>query len=289
MKEIIDIHHLVGEDYWLSINKKELAYKNNIDCIMKNNIKAFIYPFPSSKSQLYLEENNMVNEYALKNENDIVPVFALNTNLEESYNSIEKYIKNFKFFGIIIWPILCNIDLTELENDIRFKKFCEKYNFFIYIHVGAGNEEEIKRVKKVGKYTPQDAIKFAKFFKNKKIILGHMLRLSYDSLIETKNLENVVIDTSGISSQKRWYENNCNVFPSYDAKCLKDMNDTEVLEYCVNVMGLQNKLVFGSSYPYSLWWKFDLQDEIKLIEELKIDEEDKEKILSKNIKKFLEF
>ena len=67
------------------------------------------------------------------------------------------------------------------------------------------------------------------------------------------------------------------------------MNDTEVLEYCVNVMKLQNKLVFGSSYPYSLWWKFDLKDEIKLIEKLKIDEEDKEKILSKNIKNFLEF
>lgn len=287
MKKIIDSHHLVGVDYWLSKNKRELEYKNDIKIIKKHDIKALIYPFPSSENQLYFSENETIYVHAKSNPDSIIPVFALNTNYDESYRCVEKYLKEFNICGIVIWPILCDIDLLSLKDDKRFVKLCKDYNFFIYVHVGAGNEENIKRVTKVGNYTPQDAIKFAKEFNYKKIILGHMLRLSMDSLKHTSNMNNVVIETSGISSQKRWYENNQNVFPAYDARELKELSSKEVLEYCVKNMNLENKLVFGSSFPYSLWWKYDLKDEINLIEQLNVSNEIKNKILYENIIKFL--
>lgn len=286
MRKIIDAHHLVGEDYWLSKNKTELAFRNNIDKILEEKINALIYPFPSSQNQLYINENSIINEYAIKNKN-IVPVFALNTNYKESYARIEKYANNFKCFGIVIWPILCNIDLTTLKDNMDFVEFCKKYNFFIYVHVGAGNEKDIKRVEKLGDYTPVDALQFAKNFYWKKIILGHMLRLSFQSLTEAKKQNNVLIETSGISSQKRWFENGQNVFPSYDAKIFKNMDSKEILEYCINEMKLEDKLTFGSSYPYSLWWNYDLKDEIELINKLEVSKKIKDKILYDNVSKFL--
>lgn len=287
MKKIIDSHHLVGVDYWLSKNNKELEYKNNINAIKNHDIKAFIYPFPSSKNQLYISENETIYTCAKNNPDSVIPVFALNTNYDTSYRCIEEYLKEFNICGIVIWPILCNIDLLKLKDDKRFIKLCKEYKFFIYVHVGAGNEEDIKRVKKVGNYTPLDAIKFAKDFNYKKIILGHMLRLSIDSLKQASNMDNVVIETSGVSSQKRWYENNQNVFPSYDAGELKELSSREILEYCVRKMKLENKLVFGSSFPYSLWWKYDLKDEIDLIEQLDVSDDVKNKILHDNIIEFL--
>ena len=287
MKKIIDSHHLVGLDYWLSKNKRELEYKNDITAIKNHNIKALICPFPSSENQLYISENEMICAYAKNNANNVIPVFALNTNYDESYRCIEEYFKAFDVCGIVIWPILCDVDLLKLKEDKRFVNLCQEYDFFIYLHVGAGNEKDIKRVEKIGNYTPQDAIEFAREFSYKKIILGHMLRLSIDSLEKASIMDNVVVETSGVSSQKKWYENEQNVFPSYDAGELKNMDSKEILEHCVKKMNLEDKLVFGSSFPYSLWWKYDLKDEIGLIEQLDISEDAKDKILYNNIRKFL--
>ena len=288
--EFIDAHYLVGTDYWLSQNLPERPHKEYLEEFNRVNKEkenmALIYPFPSSEDGKYTKENKEVYEL-YKNNSNIIPVFALNTNYEECYKEVENYLKLCPKAGIVIWPILCDIEVNQIELDTRFEKFANNNNFFIYIHVGALNEKDIGRVKKIGNYGPQDAIKFAKAFPNKKFILGHLLRGSITCLEQANNMDNVVIETSGISGHLKWYENDQNVFSAYDAGIYTKMQSNQILEDLVKNKKMENKLVFGSSYPFSYWWNFNLIDELELIKHLDIDYIAKEKILFKNLKNFL--
>ena len=102
-----------------------------------------------------------------------------------------------------------------------------------------------------------------------------------------KQMDNVVIETSGISGHLRWFENNQNVFPAYDAFQYSNMEATQILEDLINNKGMADKIVFGSSYPFSCWWDYKLIDEINLINALNIKDEIKNKILYENIRNFL--
>ena len=115
-------------------------------------------------------------------------------------------------------------------------------------------------MQKLGNYGPQDAINFARAFPNKKFIMGHLLRASVKALEMAKQMDNVVIETSGISGHLRWFENN---------------------------QRMADKIVFGSSYPFSCWWDYKLIDEINIINALNIKDEIKNKILYENIRNFL--
>lgn len=289
--KFIDAHYLVGKDYWLSENLPQRPHKeyleefNRVDNGMKN--KCLIYPFPSSKDGKYTEENEIV--YNLSKDNDnLIPVFALNINYKDCFSSVKKYLEKCHKAGIVIWPILCNIDVKRIEENEDFIKFSNSNEFFIYIHTAALNEKDIGRVEEIGNYGPQDAISFAKAFPNKKFILGHLLRGSVKALETAKQMDNVVIETSGISGHLRWFENKQNVFPAYDAEQYLEMKPTEILEDLINNKDMSDKIVFGSSYPFSYWWDYNLMDEINLIDSLKIDKKIKDKILYENIQKFLD-
>ena len=65
------------------------------------------------------------------------------------------------------------------------------------------------------------------------------------------------------------------------------MEATQILEDLVNNKGMSDKIVFGSSYPFSCWWNYNLIDEINLINALNIKKEIKNKILYENIQNFL--
>lgn len=288
--EFIDAHYLVGTDYWLSKNLTKMPHTEYLEEFSRVNIeknnKALIYPFPSSEDGKYTKENREVFELYKKDKN-LIPVFALNINYKECFFSVENYLKKCTRAGIVIWPILCDINVGAIETNQDFITFANNNEFFIYIHVAALNEKDIGRVKKLGNYGPQDAINFAKAFPNKKFILGHLLRASVESLEKAKSMDNVVVETSGISGHLKWYENNKNVFPAYDAKEYMTMEAENILEDLINNKKMENKLVFGSSYPFSYWWKSDLRDEINLIKGLNIEKSIKDKILYKNLQEFL--
>ncbi len=285
--QIIDVHLLYGEDFWLKQNKPDLAHKNSTS---GNQLVSFILPFPSSKDNLYIPENEIIAKASLSSDH-LVPVFALNPLSEENIENVWRLTDNLKFFGIIIWPILCNIDLKKLIDNKPFRDFLhaqeDNEHFFVEIHTGAGNEKDIGRVRELGNYLPLDVVNVAKAFPKIKFILTHALRLSVPALTEAKKLSNVVIDTNGISCQKRWFENGQNVFPAYDAGKMKDMNSDEIFQYLYNELGLSEKLVFGSSYPYSLWWGFDVEHEINLVKNCGLPSSATNKILKENIIRFL--
>jgi hypothetical protein len=291
--KIIDVHYLIGEDYWLKNNKPELEHVGTMDECKKfklnsnsTNFKSMIYPFPSCFDQKYKEENKKLYDIA-KADSNAIPVFALNTNFEECFDYVEKMIKEFKQAGIVIWPILCKINLNELQQNKRFIRFCNENNFFIYIHVGAQNEDKIGRLDTLGIYGPMDAVNLAKSFPNKKFIIGHLLRLSTNAYKELSSLNNAILDTSGLSSHNLWFENNQNVFASPDANELAEMNSKEVLTTLVEKYKLGKKLAFGSSYPFSMWWKYNFEKEVNLILDADIDQNIKDDILYNNVYNFL--
>lgn len=290
---IIDDHVLFGRDYWLFKNKPERDYYNDNPRMVKLGYVShlsFIMPFPSSENNVYFNENLLISKAAIEHK-CYVPVFAFNPYRTANIEQVSILLKHFPVAGIIIWPILCGIDLDKLKTNQEFISLLESKsnnpNFFVCIHTGAGNEKDIGRVGELGHYLPEDVVNVAEAFSKTKFILTHLLRFSIPSLERAAKLKNIMIDTNGLSCQKRWFENGQNVFPSYDAGMLADMGSNEALEHLIVKMNLSKKLIFGSSFPYSLWWNFNLENEIKLITKSNITEQNKNDILYKNLERFL--
>lgn len=285
--DYVDTHLLYGQDYWLKNNKPQLAHSNFKIC---NNRYTFIVPFPSCEDNSYIYENKLVLKKAIENKN-VIPVFAFNPLNIKNIEFIKSIEKNISVFGIIIWPILCNINLNKLLTNSAFCELLHSQegneHFFVEIHTGAGNEKDIGRVDKLNKYLPLDLINIAKSFPKNKFILTHALRLSIPALIEAKKLDNVMIETSGISSNKNWFENNKNVFPSYDAGYLSEIDPKSIVKCLCFDFELSNKLIFGSGYPFSCWWGYDIQDEINLIINSGLSKCEIKNILKENIFEFL--
>jgi predicted TIM-barrel fold metal-dependent hydrolase len=292
-RNIIDDHVLFGIDYWLSLNLQTRDHRNDYLRMKKMNYTSYItliMPFPSSPNNLYLNENFIVSEAATRH-NCYIPVFAYNPFKKDNDVQVRRLLKKHKLAGIIIWPILCQIDLEKLIDDVAFRSLLkekeEEVNFFVCIHTGAGNEQDVGRVEKIGHYLPKDVVNVAESFPRIKFILTHLLRFSLPSIVRAANLSNIIIDTGGLSCQKRWFENGRNIFPAYDSGVMEDMSSSEALKFLVDNIKIENQLSFGSSFPFSMWWNFDIEDEIKLIETCEISNEAKEKIFYKNICKFL--
>lgn len=290
INKVIDVHHLVGMDDWLSKNKPELEHKNMLEEFYNLNNSSgikwetHILPFPSSKDGTYKYENKIIKDLSEKN-NSLIPEFALNPHLEESYCYVIRSLEKFSKAGIVIWPILCDIDLPDLKNNKYFIEMTKKKNVWITIHVGAGNEKSISRVDKLGRYCPLDALNLAEYFPETRFNLSHLLRLSITALEKVKNFENVVMDTSGLSSHNRWYENEKSIFHANDAGYFIKLNSAQVLKSLVN-MGLGKRIVFGTSYPYCNWWNYSIEDELDLILNADISSDEKNNILYNNAMNF---
>ena len=283
-----DGHLLFGIDHWMHLNNPTLPYTNGQHQISEDVVCSLITPFPSSPNQAYLEENQRIFDYVRKNPSAIA-VFALNPSSPENREAVSDFVSRQPCCGIVLWPILCRMDLSELVRDGWFRDFMNRFSGFTYIHTGAGNEQALGRVAKQGSYGPQQVLAVAEAFPKNKFILGHLLRLSEEELRKAKHMDNVVLDTSLISGHQRWFERDVNVFPAVTAGELAQLSPGEILEKLCGEYGLGKKLVFGSSYPYCQWWGSSYEDELRLITEAKISQEMKQDILQGNLQRFLGF
>lgn len=286
--KIIDVHQLWGIDIWLSKNKPNLFYKNDENIffteVSSNKLlKTFLTPFPSSHDNSFYYENIIIKE--LTNENDLFyPVYGLNTNSKDSYKFFDT-ISNENKFGVMITPILCRIDFLELSKDNRFIDFCLEYEPCITIDTPAGNEVLIGRVNDFKNCQPEDALELSLKLDNVNFNMAHLFRLSENALRESKNLKNVMLDTSGVSSNKVWIENGYNVFPSPNS-ILDNLTPEEILKTLIDEYELEDKIMFGSIFPFCKWWGNSFNDEINLINNLDTSSETKEKIFHKNALEF---
>lgn len=289
--EVWDCHLLFGTDHWMRMNNTTLPFFNK-QCapVLANDTfsigRSFITPFPSSPDQAYAEENALIFEAAEKSATGI-PVYALNPNNTANRNTVQRFTDGREQCGIILWPILCQMDLSALIQDPWFRDFMEHFKGWIYIHTAAGNEEDLGRVKKQGNYNAKQVLELAQAFPKNKFILGHLLRLSVDELWAAREMDNVVLDTSLVSGQLRWFEKGKNVFPAASSGKMMTLSAKQILECLIGEYQLSKKLVFGSSYPYCQWWGYSYDDEIRLITGLNVSDRIKQDILCGNIREFL--
>ena len=291
VERLIDAHCLVGTDHWLSRNKPELAHQNMLRqygaaaTALANSFRSFIMPFPSSENGSFIRENEIVLQ--LNEQFDWAePILAFNYRSQENFDAICRALDRGLAKGLVVWPIVCDLDLEDLAADQRFHYLISNFPCWFTIHVGAGNEAAIRRVKKLNRYCPEDAVRLAAAFPKVKFNLSHLLRISSQALFDAESLENIIIDISGIHSHHRWYECGKNVFPAADAGELAELDSVQVINRLMNRPNLCNKLVFGTQYPFSEWYGLNLQKELALIENGDLTTEQLDMLLYRNFEEF---
>ncbi|MGJ5079303.1 amidohydrolase family protein [Bradyrhizobium sp. HKCCYLS3013] len=273
---IFDSHLLLGRDDWLAANKPELAHRLGLDEIRTmfaevapdGRWRAAACPFPSAPEQNYREENAAVLQCAAI-EPRLLPVAAINPNDVESRAFLER--DGGKFAGIIIWPILCKVDLRRLARDDAFWTIVKRLDLPVSIHVGTGEEPSYRDAIHANAYGPLDAIEVAEANPAIRFNLLHALRLSRSALQRAACISNVWTDLSGYSSYGSWTEGGREIFPAKDPVVGPGAYGA-LPKILADEFGLGDRILFGSSEPFCRWWGLTLKAEYAIYCDTAADE-----------------
>jgi len=280
---IIDCHANIGWD--VSNLRKNLipveqSYNQLLEKMNKYDVsKAIVVPFPSPGGQFnkniawYDLENHYLMEagrFAIKR---LIPFPAVNPNDKECIKNINKLIPFFDIKGIkLSHQIPMEFSIEKLIKH-PLMKIVQDNDLIFMIHIGTGKE----RGSEYFHTTLDYAIKVALHYPDSKFIFCHLGRLHW-SLIEALNLDNVHLDTAGISLWQKW-----RAFIALEPlPMFKSSTPTSVIERLVKE-GHEDKIIFGSDEPYT-----EYKIEIDNIEKAEIPDSAKRKIFSDNIKNLLD-
>jgi hypothetical protein len=262
---IFDCHLLLGRDHWLAANKPELAHELSLEDITamfaalapEGRWRAAVFPFPSAPEQTYREQNAVILNAAAA-EPRLLPVAAINPNSAESRALLER--EGAKFAGIMIWPILCNLDLKVLAHDDAFWAIVKRLDLPVTIHTATGDEPRYRDAVRRNAYGPMDAVDVAEANPGIRFNLSHALRLSRSALQRVARLPNVWTDLSGYTSCGTWMEGGREIFAAADPVVGPGAYG-ELLDILAQEFGLAGRIMFGSSEPFCRWWGLTLQGE----------------------------
>ncbi|MHA1599068.1 MAG: amidohydrolase family protein, partial [Alphaproteobacteria bacterium] len=222
--------------------------------------RAAAFAFPSSGDGSYIPENESVLA-AARSDSRLLPVAVVNPAKQENLDWVLEHISDVR--GLMIWPILCDLDLIEISGCETLWKAVEEHDVPVTVHVGVGNEaNHLGRCVPGNRYDPEAAVALAASLPAVRFNLSHVLRLSRAALQAVRDLDNVMMDISGLSALGRLYENGCEVFPALD-NAFAGCSASDVLGELAEDPDLAGRLMFGSSWPFSLWWGFDPQKELE--------------------------
>lgn len=279
--EIIDCHTNIGWDV-NNLRKNQfpteqsfrqlLAKMDNYDVS-----QSIIVPFPSPGGQFdentpwyHLENHNLIT--AARFSKRLLPFPAVNPADERSVKNIKELAVMFGVKGVkFSHQELMNFSIDALINH-PLMKIIQDNDLIMMIHIGTGKEKSAPQVHTTLNY----AIKVAKHYPAIKFIFCHLGRLHW-SLFDALNLNNVCMDTAGLSLWSKWSQ----FIAAEPVKMLRSSTPVQVIEKLVGI-GYENKIIFGSDEPYT-----NYQDEIGLIKKAEISEPAKRKIFAENIKKLL--
>ena len=290
---LIDVHHLLGTDHWLLANMPQLAGSNDAESARtaltagSEHWVAYVLPFPSSADGGYSAENRYVLEAAAQDPR-LRPVLALNPLHTDSREEVARLLRSThpEIAGLVLWPILCKLDLVALSEDAWFRDLTRSLDLPVTVHVAAGNEQRIGRVPEMQRYLPEHAVALAASLPEVRFNLSHALRLSRSALEAARDLPNIWTDTSGLSALGQWHESGEQVFPADDAGTLGQLSPSEAVATLVDEFGFGERLMFGSSYPFNTWWNFDVASERRLVEEGLADPLNLRRVLEDNPRVF---
>jgi predicted TIM-barrel fold metal-dependent hydrolase len=268
MNQIFDLYFQLGTDHWLRGNRPALPHQSSAADLERQAAifqaagyqlaGAALVPFPSVPDRDYAAANELVAGAARTGVAAAVPVAAIHAVIpgdERSVRSVADRIAGGEpCLGIKLWPYMGGFSLSALREDRRLLDLVIRHRLLVFMHVGTGREVLDRAAFPPVAADPSAAMDVVCSLPEIDFVAGHLLRLSRPALERAARVDNVFIDTSGLSSIGRWREGGRPGLPADDAGSLADLSAGELLAALIDDLGLQRRLVFGTNYPFCGWW-----------------------------------
>lgn len=285
---IIDCHAHVGKDIFGERNNilnfngtpQEQKVEELILKMEKLGIdKCIVYPFPSPLAQFgedefwYFKENSELVNYIKEYEDKLYFIPAFNPLDKKSVKYALDLIDKYELKGLKLHTRPTQYDPSLLPEEII--EFLIERDIPLILHIGSGKEPELRG--RGVDISLSSAITLAKKYPKARFIFAHLGRLHKDLEIAL-NLENVMMDTSGLTVKIVW-EGYC---AEKVNKKLFELSPEDIIYYLVS-KGYEDKIMWGSDEPYGLSYIKELG---YVKENRNLTFEQKEKLLYKNAVKW---
>ncbi len=306
--KIYDAHTHVGTDYFLyniqgfkefDFSLEELANRmvrngvsksivtlapsiKEITCCAPTNLvkdgNRIVSQCPKCKKTVAVLDYDPYREYNLglirnirrRNLGDkIIPFFIIHMQNPFLREEIDFYLKNYGKFGIKFHTYVSRKSIMEIREDIA------DLDMPLLIHSGPE------------KFThPKEIIRFARTYKGN-ILMAHAARLSSKYLGEINSLENLFVDTSPLTSFYRRLGNRNFSTILEKPEAFRDIQSPEdIYPFLIKHVNYK-KLLFGTDVPWGDKFGLGYEEEIKILNRLRLDEDVKNHISFKNFENFL--
>jgi predicted TIM-barrel fold metal-dependent hydrolase len=259
--EIIDVHNHIwpekvvskAKDYLESFTKHKLITLPTADNLLKVMDEASISKSIISSIASYPHQVVPINNWLFSiKQKRLIPFASMHPFFDGFREELKRIQDNA--YGIKLHPEFQNFYVDD-ERAFPLYEELQKLKLTILLHCGA----EISSQKEI-RSTPEKVLKVMEKFPELKIIVAHMGGfLMWEEVLEKLAGKNIYLDTSD------------------SIKIMKK----ELLEQFFEKHSF-DKIIYGSDFPIQ-----DPKEEIEFIKTLNISEENKQKILSWNIKHLL--
>ncbi len=240
----IDAHcHVGGVSYGNLITKSYPYSQDAMDLVRKmesNNIDyAICFPFPVGEESLFSASlfNRLLLQEAYRfGKGKILPfaLLVLNDELDFQLSDIDNLCKNYKIYGVKIYPPCDKYALNDYGISLKLYSFLKEHNFSVVVHTAFR-----------GNGCPSNIIKFAEKYGDIRIMLAHAARFDEFALEVINQLPNVYIDCSPLhmlcALMVRYIKNN-----GLKSKFPFEKPSEVLTELFIK---LPNKLIWGTDAP----------------------------------------
>lgn len=281
---IVDCHTHVGKDIFgernniLNFNgtSQEQKIEELILKMEKLGIdKCIIYPFPSPLGQFgedefwYHQENTELVKYMKEYEDKLYFVPAFNPLDQKSVEYAFYLIDKYELRGLKLHTRPIQYEPSHLSAEIM--NFLIERDIPLVLHIGSGKEPELKN--RGVDISLSSAISLARKYPEARFVFAHLGRL-HKNLEDALALENVMLDTAGLTVKKVWKD--------YCAEEVHEkfssLSPEDIISRLVT-MGYEDKIMWGSDEPYGLSYI----DELNYVKNNQnLSSEQKKKLLYKN-------
>lgn len=298
MIEVMDASVLWGVDAWVRENRPELQHcatesewRKRVCRSEESQIRilgGLAMPFPSTPVRDFGLANRQVLGACLGTDAGLLPVFAVRPGDARSVDDLKALLDaGRRAAGVKLWPYMGGFSLDDVMRDQRLIDILLDHKLILLMHVGNGRERATRPAFPDVRATPDVALRCARELREVPIIIGHVARLSEEVLSETSELPNVYLDYSGLTSLGRWQEGGRDGLPMDSSQAFGQGGAVQVLEAIVNRYSLQDRILFGTTWPFCAWWNVNLEDDVAVIEQANIAPAARSKIYSGNLLRLL--
>lgn len=281
--KIIDAHANIG---WDASNLRnnlipmEQSYFELLDKMNRYDIeKSIVIPFPSPRAQFgpkfffwYDLENKYVIDSAVYSKR-FIPFLCVNPNDEQNVKNVDALTGLFSIKGVKLSHVnIMHFSIEKLINH-PLMKIVQDHGLLFMMHIGTGKERGSREYHTTLEY----AIRVAEKYPDITFIFSHLGRL-HKNMIDALKMENVFMDTSGLSLRPRK-----DFVALDDNEKFSSFSSAGIIEKLTD-LGFEGKIVWGSDEPYT-----DYKNELSFVQEAEILQSKKRAIFYDNIAKLLGF